>query len=151
MTGVFTPTASGDLRIDALLGPQAWAAPGDGTPLTLTYGFPGPGSIWSSEPDAYGASGSAEPWTGFAALEDAQRQAVREALAAWAAVANAEGGIGDVMAGCQWVSEQAKWLSEAIFPKLMEIYLVSLGRSPRLADIGGSVAGWWQSLHEATA
>lgn len=88
MTGVFTPTASGDLRIDALLGPQAWAAPGDGTPLTLTYGFPGPGSIWSSEPDAYGASGSAEPWTGFAALEDAQRQAVREALAAWAAVAN---------------------------------------------------------------
>lgn len=70
---------------------------------------------------------------------------VERSRAAWAAVANAEGGIGDVMAGCQWVSEQAKWLSEAIFPKLMEIYLVSLGRSPRLADIGGSVAGWWQS------
>jgi hypothetical protein len=89
MLSATSPTVtSGDIRIDALLGPLAWASDPDAGPLVLTYGFPDGGSTWSTDAGAYGPGGSAEPWTGFAPLDDTQRQAVREALYAWGAVAN---------------------------------------------------------------
>lgn len=78
--------ASGDYRIDALLGPARWAAAG---PLLLGYGFPSAGSTWSLAPGEYSPAGeSAEPWNGFRGLTEDERAAVRVALQAWASVAD---------------------------------------------------------------
>ncbi|GAA4410531.1 M10 family metallopeptidase [Quisquiliibacterium transsilvanicum] len=77
-----TVAATGDPRIDALAGPLRWQT---GPAQEITYSFSGLQSVWSS----YAPGGeSAEPWTGFAALSDAERQAVRSALEAWSSVAN---------------------------------------------------------------
>lgn len=139
MTGVSATLPSGDLRIDALLGPRAWAAPGSDTPLTLTYGFPGTASTWSSESEAYGPGGSAEPWTGFAPLDETHRQAVREALAAWAAVANlrfeevSDDATGHGTLRFGWTATQADEQSHAYGP----------GPSDRAGDVWlNSMATW---------
>lgn len=79
-----------------------------------------------------------------------RKELIERSTLAWAAVANSEGNIGTVMAGGEWVADKSKWLSEAIFPKLMEIYLGTLGASPKLADLGASFTGLIQAkvVHE---
>ncbi len=85
------PAGSGDLRVDALLETLTWTLPAEGRPLALSYSFAGPGSTWDSAADEYGrSSAGGEPWTGLAALTEAQRDAVRDALASWSGVANLE-------------------------------------------------------------
>ena len=75
--------ATGNHRIDALLGPQAWASG------AITYSFPDASSVWSTSTGDY-AAGVSEPFTGFAPLDTVQQGAVAAALAAWAAVANVQ-------------------------------------------------------------
>ncbi|MCL4744046.1 MAG: cadherin-like domain-containing protein [Burkholderiaceae bacterium] len=88
---VSPPARSGDLRVDALLETLSWAAPAQGQPLAVSYSFAGPGSTWDSAADEYGrGSSGGEPWAGLAALTGPQRDAVRDALATWSAVANLE-------------------------------------------------------------
>lgn len=83
---VLPVTATGDYRIDALLGSARWAQSG---PLILTYSFPDAASPWSLAPGEYSMSGpSDEPWRGFRALSEPERDAVRTALQTWAAVAD---------------------------------------------------------------
>lgn len=73
--------ASGDPRVDGILSGWSWAV-GPGEPLILTYSFPESAAVY---PAPYSASG--EPGFGFAPLSEAQRAAVRGALAQWAEVA----------------------------------------------------------------
>jgi hypothetical protein len=83
---VIPVAASGDYRIDALLGTARWAATG---PLVLTYSFPGADSVWSQAPGEYSPGGeSNEPWNGLRGLTGDEAAAVRVALQAWAAVAD---------------------------------------------------------------
>jgi serralysin len=69
---------SGRAAVDALLTSQRWGS-GDG-PVTLSYSFPVAGSAWRSD---YGPE--INSWSPLTA---GQREAVREALATWAQVAN---------------------------------------------------------------
>jgi serralysin len=73
---------SGDSAIDSLLSLQAWSRAGSG-PLTLTYSFAHPHSVFDSE---Y-AAGS-EPAYDLRAFTSEQKAAVRDALARWAGVAS---------------------------------------------------------------
>lgn len=83
---VIPVTASGDYRIDALLGPIQWLP---STPPQLSFSFPDAASLWSQAPGEYGVTtDSAEPLTGFRSLAPEERDAVRIALQAWAAVAD---------------------------------------------------------------
>ncbi len=72
-------TTSGDRTIDAISGPAKWGA-AQGGPATVTYSFGEAGSSW--------IEGYAEPRSGYAPLSEGQREAVRSALDAWAAVGN---------------------------------------------------------------
>lgn len=72
---------SQDYRKDALLGGSMWGyGPGEG--VELTYSFPNAQSLW---PQNYG---SGEPFNQFMPLNTVQQQGVRDALNAWAEVAN---------------------------------------------------------------
>lgn len=73
---------SGERRIDALLAGPSWAdRPGE--PVVLTYAFPDSAAAY---PTPYSAID--EPSYGFTPLSPVQREAVREALGLWAAVAD---------------------------------------------------------------
>lgn len=76
--------ATGVVQVDGLLGSTQWARPADGGPLVLTYSF-----AWAGGAAVFDGNYSSlrEPSQG-SALGALQQQAVREALAAWAAVAN---------------------------------------------------------------
>lgn len=69
---------SGRAAVDSLLTAERWGS-GDG-PVTLSYSFPVPGSLWRAD---YGPE--LDSWSPLTAD---QRAAVREALATWAQVAN---------------------------------------------------------------
>ena len=79
--------STGDLRIDALLGAQQWATTGSG-PLELSYSFPETDSLWSNAAGDYATGDGWGPENNFVPLSEAERAAVRQALDAWAAVAN---------------------------------------------------------------
>lgn len=77
MPAVSRVTRSGNVYVDDVLGDYKWA-----NPTTLTYSFPASASYYGS------GYGGGEPQNGFAALNATQQQAVKSALAAYAAVAN---------------------------------------------------------------
>jgi len=82
------PTAvSGDVRIDALSGPLRWGT--GSSPVELSVSFADTASVWSQAEVDYGPDlARTEPGGGMFALDTVMRDAVRSALAAWAAVAN---------------------------------------------------------------
>ncbi len=67
-----------------------------------------------------------------------------EVTNAWQAVATASTGVDSVLAAGELTANTARWLSEALFPKLVEIAMVSFGRSPKWADFSGSAAAYFQ-------
>ncbi len=73
-----------------------------------------------------------------------RRDFYQEVTKAWQAVATSSAGVDNVLAAGEYTAVTAKWLSEAVFPKLVEIALVSMSRSPKWADFGGSAAGYLQ-------
>lgn len=84
---------TGSTLIDGLLSGAEWrwnSGQAYGTPVSITYSFPTSSSAFSTDPDSgYGPrTDDQPPWRGFLALNAAQKQAVRAALAAWAEVAN---------------------------------------------------------------
>jgi len=81
--------ATGDTRIDALLGAMRWANP-SGQPLLLTYSFPDASSVWSNAAGEYAAGDAWGPQGGFVSLSALEKSAVRAALEAWAVVANVQ-------------------------------------------------------------
>lgn len=79
--------ATGDLRIDALLGSSQWVGTA-GQTVELTYSFPDASSLWPTTVGEYAAGAAWGPQSGVTALSDAAKMAVRAALASWSAVAN---------------------------------------------------------------
>ena len=85
-----TVAATGNARIDALIGGVKWGGP-VGSASTISFSFPQAGSTWSTNGGSgYGAtSGDGEPWSAkYAGLTTAQQAAFRSALSAWSDVAN---------------------------------------------------------------
>jgi serralysin len=76
LAAVSRTTRSGNVYIDDLLGDYKWAT------TTLTYSFPTSASFYGSP------YGNGEPGSNFGALNAAQQNAARAALAAYSAVAN---------------------------------------------------------------
>ena len=74
---------SGDKNVDSLISGTQW------TNTPVTYSFAGFGSYWSTDSSSgYGAStGNGEPWNDSYALSASDMVAVRQAFAAWSAVA----------------------------------------------------------------
>ena len=82
--------SSGKPFIDALVSGLKWGG-NLGTPISITYSFPGVSSKWAPPGNGagqYGHSGAYEPDTGFAALTVPQSTAFELALQTWADVAN---------------------------------------------------------------
>lgn len=76
-------TLSNSSTVNALLCGTRWGGLAAGSPAALDYSFPTTGSLWP------GYSNPGEPNQGFAVLTTpAERQAVRDVLAAWSAVAD---------------------------------------------------------------
>ena len=85
--------ASGDDDIDPLLLGRKWGGP-LGTAADVTYSFPGDNSVFStSTSGGYGpTNGGGEPWDDDArGLDATQKQYFREAMNAWAEVADING------------------------------------------------------------
>jgi serralysin len=85
-------SASGNTIVDALWSGVKWGGAVQ-TGGDVTYSFPGTSPTWSTastDAGGYGAqSGSGEPWsTQYAPLSEAQKVVFRQALDAWAQVAN---------------------------------------------------------------
>ncbi len=73
-----------------------------------------------------------------------RRDFYQETTKAWQAIASSSAGVDTILAAGETTAVTAKWLSEAVFPKLVEIALVSMSRSPKWADFGGAAAGYFQ-------
>lgn len=86
---VFSPISvvpdSGSPSTDALLGGKKWGG-AQGAAASISFSFPDAGSTWAKHYIGYAPS--AEIANGFAALDEAQKSAVRAALQAWSEVAN---------------------------------------------------------------
>jgi len=79
----------GDVRIDALLGPLRWGAGTSPSPVELSFSFADTTSVWSLAAADYApGTSNVDPGSGVFALDPVMRDAVRAALASWAAVAN---------------------------------------------------------------
>jgi len=84
-------SASSSAQIDALLGSYKWGG-STGRGATLTYSFRSNDSHYATAGSEYGAStGAGEPWgAGWFLFTDAQKQAIRDALALWSKVAGVQ-------------------------------------------------------------
>jgi serralysin len=82
--------ATGDYRIDALLWGYKFGTQPTGSPVTITYSFPGAGSVWQSGYTLYGTPGNPAFPTlpGYHGLNSTEQAAFKSALAAWSDVAN---------------------------------------------------------------
>ena len=72
--------ATGDLRIDALLGSSQWVGTA-GQTVELTYSFPDASSLWPTTVGEYAAGAEWGPQSGVTALSEVAKMAVRAALA----------------------------------------------------------------------
>lgn len=77
-------------------------------------------------------------------LFDRRRDFYRDTTTAWAAIADQYRNYGAFLSACEKTADWAKWLSEAIFPKIVEILYVRAGDTPEMADLKGSMAGYLQ-------
>jgi len=85
--GVISSVAFSGLNyIDSLIGGTKWGSGGAGTGASLTYSFGESGTSYYS-PTYYPQPG-AEPWNGFAPFTATQKNATRNALAAWSELTN---------------------------------------------------------------
>jgi hypothetical protein len=75
------PTNEAALLIGAVWGESP------GSPITISYSFGETDSVWSSNPGDY-AVGNSEPYQGYQALNEEERDAFRRAFDAWSEVAN---------------------------------------------------------------
>lgn len=69
--------ASGDSRVDSLLSGAKWGAGSTGSPVTVTYSFPGQSALWEY---------TAEANAGYTGLNSSQQGDFRAALESWAEV-----------------------------------------------------------------
>lgn len=116
--------ASGDDDIDPLLLGRKWGGP-LGTAAEVEYSFPGDNSVFStSASGGYGpTSGNGEPWDNDArGLDSAQKQYFREAMKAWADVANIGG---------QEVPDNAGTVGD-----------IRVAFTGKVADLGSNVLGY---------
>lgn len=119
------PTAAisltGNNDIDALLGAQKWGG------STISYSIPSVSSVWStSVSEGYGpVSDGREPWSGHLDfLKPAETVRFREALAAWAHVANIQfletadstGMVGDIRIAYSWMQDTSDSEAWAYLP-----------------------------------
>ena len=81
--------ATGDLRIDALLGATRWAGTGSQA-IELTFSFPNASSQWPTAAGEYGAGDAWGPLNDFTSLSESDKSAVRAALQTWSSVANVQ-------------------------------------------------------------
>ncbi len=82
---------SGTTAIDTLLGGAKWGAGGAGSGVELDYSLQSGASEWSQDPfTGYGPPGTpqSEAWNPGAPLTSAQIDGIRDAVAAWAEIAN---------------------------------------------------------------
>lgn len=70
-------SASDDSRVDSLLSGSKWGAGSVGTPVTITYSFPGQSSVWQY---------TEEVNAGYTGLNSSQQSDFRAALDSWAEV-----------------------------------------------------------------
>ena len=77
-------------------------------------------------------------------LHKRRRDFYEQVTTAWEQVATSSAGVDTVLAAGECTAKTARWLSEALFPKLVEIAMTTLARSPKWADFSGSAAGYFQ-------
>ena len=77
-------------------------------------------------------------------LHRRRRDFYEQVTKAWEQVATSSAGVDAVLAAGECTAKTARWLSEALFPKLVEIAMTTLARSPKWADFSGSAAGYFQ-------
>ena len=142
----------------ALLYGTRWGAAASEPSLRLTYSFPGEASDWDF---LYAYTRPGESSQGFSPLlEGAERQAVREALQAWSAVAglafiqvsDAAGTVGDIrVAFTSWQMGPTQ-LGSTYAPNASanggDVWLNSNLRSSALASFEPGTVGYFTLLHE---
>ncbi len=143
---------SGDKNVDSLISGTQW------TNTPVTYSFAGFGSYWSTDSSSgYGAStGNGEPWNDSYALSASDMVAVRQAFAAWSAVAQirfsevleSQTRVGDIrLAYSGSVTQQAHAYYPGSSPKSGDVWVNSNGTSATNEWTAGSYY-YMTAIHE---
>ena len=143
---------SGDENVDSLISGTQW------TNTPVTYSFAGFGSYWSTDSSSgYGAStGNGEPWNDSYALSASDMVAVRQAFAAWSAVAQirfsevleSQTRVGDIrLAYSGSVTQQAHAYYPGSSPKSGDVWVNSNGTSATNEWTAGSYY-YMTAIHE---